>query len=123
MTWLVACTNRRCLRTDSQKDIEEIIKSKLATIVEEPELYDQDLNTPTIKHRQNKARRVKELRSRFKRSRLFLISRFSLRDSYIHFMAGFVAKDQMILTLAHCDAAAEPRSCLMDTDLCVNAFH
>ncbi|EEF50050.1 conserved hypothetical protein [Ricinus communis] len=34
---VVPCTSKTILRTESRKDIEEILKTKLATIKEEPE--------------------------------------------------------------------------------------
>ncbi|GMH23968.1 hypothetical protein Nepgr_025811 [Nepenthes gracilis] len=86
MWWLVACTSRRGLRTDSQKDVEEIVKSKLSTILEEPELQDQDESMATTKHRQSRL-------FRFKMSKLSLVSNF--KDSYIHFMAEFMAKGSL----------------------------
>lgn len=45
MWWVVPCTSRKSLQTDCLKDIEEILKTKLATIKEEPEMCEQNLNT------------------------------------------------------------------------------
>ncbi|KAK9292181.1 hypothetical protein L1049_020141 [Liquidambar formosana] len=50
MWWVVPCTSIKSLRTESRKDIEEILKTKLATIKEEPEMCEEN-RTPTSQHR------------------------------------------------------------------------
>ncbi|RZB43038.1 hypothetical protein D0Y65_053591 [Glycine soja] len=42
----VPCTSRKSLRNDSRKDMEEILRAKLSTIKEEPELCDENLASP-----------------------------------------------------------------------------
>lgn len=43
----IPCSGRKCLRTESQRDIAEILQSKLATIIEEPDMDAALLLTPT----------------------------------------------------------------------------
>ncbi|BAT95192.1 uncharacterized protein HKW66_Vig0236470 [Vigna angularis] len=42
----VPCTSRKSLRTESRKDMEEILRAKLSTIKEEPELCEENLTSP-----------------------------------------------------------------------------
>ncbi|CAJ1977908.1 unnamed protein product [Sphenostylis stenocarpa] len=42
----VPCTSGKILRTDSRKDMEEILRAKLSTIKEEPELCEENLASP-----------------------------------------------------------------------------
>ncbi|KMT09140.1 hypothetical protein BVRB_6g132470 [Beta vulgaris subsp. vulgaris] len=107
----VPCTSRKCLRTDSQKGIGEILNSKLTTIIEEPENFyegnynvhatSMKINTKINKNISNmkswfKGKKGKDLghsTKLFKRSKLHLVSHnFCIKGSYINFLAGFVAK-------------------------------
>ncbi|KAI6695478.1 hypothetical protein NL676_023188 [Syzygium grande] len=84
----VPCTSRKTLRTESQKDIEVILKTKLATIQEEPEFSDDNLMPP--RHRQEiKKGRMFEVK--VKMGHLFM-PQFSFRDSYALFITGFASK-------------------------------
>ncbi|XXG78835.1 hypothetical protein AAC387_Pa09g0013 [Persea americana] len=86
--WLmVPCTSSKSLRTDSRKGIEEILKSGLATIQEEPEMFlENELEAEEGEGRRrkrtekvNKGRRVKG-------------HAMNLGDIYVHFMVGFSSK-------------------------------
>ncbi|RDX75325.1 hypothetical protein CR513_44812, partial [Mucuna pruriens] len=50
----VPCTSRKSLRTDSRKDMEEILRAKLSTIKEEPELCEENLTSPRHKRKAKK---------------------------------------------------------------------
>ncbi|KAI3439363.1 uncharacterized protein J3R85_004777 [Psidium guajava] len=84
----VPCTSRKTLRTDSQQDIEVILKTKLATINEEPEYSDDNLTPP--KHRQT-IKKGRKFEAKVKMGRLFT-PQFSFRDSYALFITGFASK-------------------------------
>ncbi|KAF8015444.1 hypothetical protein BT93_H1069 [Corymbia citriodora subsp. variegata] len=84
----VPCTSRKTLRTESQKDIEVILKTKLATIQEEPEFSDDNL-TPT-RHRQA-IRKGRKFEAKVK-IRHLCMPHFSFRDSYALFITGFASK-------------------------------
>lgn len=81
---VVPCASRKSLRTDSRKDTEEILKTKLATIKEEPE-NEQNLTPP--RHRRM-AKKGKKIRFKDKMGG----SLISLKDSYALFMTGFASK-------------------------------
>lgn len=81
---VVPCASRKSLRTDSRKDTEEILKTKLATIKEEPE-NEQNLTPP--RHRRM-AKKGKKIRFKDKMGGSFI----SLKDSYALFMTGFASK-------------------------------
>lgn len=87
MLRVVPCASRKSLRTDSRKDIEEILKTKLATIKEEPE-NEQNLTPP--RHRRM-GKKGKKIRFKDKKGGSFL-PQFSLKDSYALFMTGFASK-------------------------------
>lgn len=96
---VVPCTSRTVSRTESRKDIEEILKTKLATIKEEPELaadqVAEDKWTPVRGHLQMVAKSgVKKKSSSNKvKKRRGLVPRFSLKESYASFMAaGFASR-------------------------------
>ncbi|KAL2325677.1 hypothetical protein Fmac_024735 [Flemingia macrophylla] len=50
----VPCTSRKSLRTDSRKDMEEILRAKLSTIKEVPELCEENLTSPRHKRMEKK---------------------------------------------------------------------
>ncbi|KAK4795408.1 hypothetical protein SAY86_013402 [Trapa natans] len=83
----VPCTSRRALRTESQKDIHEILKGKLETIVEEPESAEECCKAPPMRHvlAIKKGGEVKKV------GQIFL-PHISLKDSYCLFIAGFASK-------------------------------
>ncbi|KAM1038515.1 hypothetical protein ACFX13_033927 [Malus domestica] len=88
----VPCMSRKYFRTDSWKDIEKILKSKLATIKEEPETCEESLTPPRlwrlVKKGQNK------MGSKLDVARHFLIPNFSLKESYFLFIPGFAPKSR-----------------------------
>ncbi|KAK9670062.1 hypothetical protein RND81_13G174300 [Saponaria officinalis] len=108
---IVPCTGKKTLlRTHSQKGIGEMLNTKLATIIEEPEgLYDRvnqiryndsskiKINDNNSKLLSFKGKKGKELiRSRlFKKSRLLVSNDLSIKGSYINFLGGFVAKGSL----------------------------
>ncbi|KAA8545335.1 hypothetical protein F0562_020119 [Nyssa sinensis] len=82
MWWpVVPCTSRKSLRTESREDIEEILKTKLATIKEEPEMCEENLKL-TKQYRCMAKKGMKKLRSKATMGRFFT-PQYSLRDSYI----------------------------------------
>lgn len=95
MWWVVVvpCTSRKCLRTDSRKDIEEILKTKLATIKEEPEMCDdhQNQNRALSNHLHAVKKGKKMISSKIKIGRFFM-PQFSVKDSYFLFMNGVAPK-------------------------------
>ncbi|GMN23186.1 hypothetical protein TIFTF001_000033 [Ficus carica] len=84
----VPCTSRKTQRTDSWKDIEEILKSKLATIKEEPEICEENQASPRLKRL---AKKGKKKGSKDKAGN-FLLPQFSFKDSYSLFMTRFASK-------------------------------
>ncbi|BFG36688.1 hypothetical protein CerSpe_229620 [Prunus speciosa] len=86
---VVPCMSRKNFRTDSWKDIEEILKSKLATIKEEPETCEESLTPPPRLWRL--AKKGQKMGSK-DITRHFLMPNFSLKDSYLLFMTGFASK-------------------------------
>lgn len=80
---------RKFLRTDSWKDIEEILKSKLATIKEEPETCEENLTPPRL---WCLAKNEQKFGAKDMITRHFLMPNFSLKDSYLVFMTGFTSK-------------------------------
>ena len=116
LEWLmVPCASRKAMRrTDSQKGIEEILSSKLATILEEPDYEKFGKGNNATSHRNISRKnnssnnsnnsnnrllwlkgRKKEkdlIRSKFKKSRALLVSHnLCIKGSYVTFLAGFVA--------------------------------
>ncbi|KAK9920124.1 hypothetical protein M0R45_028685 [Rubus argutus] len=86
---VVPCMRRKFMRTDSWKDIEEILKSKLATIKEEPETCEENLTPPRL---WCLAKNEKKFGAKDMITRHFLMPNFSLKDSYLVFMTGFASK-------------------------------
>ncbi|KAB2621732.1 hypothetical protein D8674_023914 [Pyrus ussuriensis x Pyrus communis] len=88
----VPCMSRKYFRTDSWKDTEEILKSKLAIIKEEPETCEENLTPPRlwrlVKKGQNK------MGSKLDVARHFRIPNFSLKESYCLFIPGFAPKSR-----------------------------
>ncbi|GFY94357.1 hypothetical protein Acr_09g0008030 [Actinidia rufa] len=81
MWWVVVpCANRKSLRTESRKDIEEILKTKLATIKEEPEMCDDNRS---FSNHLRVAKKGKKIASKTKMGRVFVMPQFSLKDCYL----------------------------------------
>lgn len=89
MLGVVPCTSKKTMRTESQKDIEEILNTKLATIMEEPEFCEENVTPPPRHWRAIKARR--SIQAKIKMVRLFL-PQFNLRESSGLFVTGFASK-------------------------------
>ncbi|KAJ9180409.1 hypothetical protein P3X46_008656 [Hevea brasiliensis] len=92
----VPCTSRTILRTESRKDIEEILKTKLATIKEEPEPAEtsEEKRTPVRGRLQVAKSAVKR---KISSNKVKKGSRFNLKESYALFMAaGFASKGSSI---------------------------
>ncbi|KAJ7973184.1 Ran GTPase-activating protein [Quillaja saponaria] len=85
----VPCTSWKSLRTDSRMDIEEILKTKLSTIKEEPELSDESLTPP--RHRIMTKKQSKKIQAKDK-TRRFLVPHVSLKQSYVLLFTGFASK-------------------------------
>ncbi|KAL2906827.1 tRNA pseudouridine synthase B [Bienertia sinuspersici] len=91
--WIITvpCTSKKALRTNSQKGIGEMLNTKLATIVEEPE------NFYEVWFKGKKAKDLARSSKLFKRSKFQIVSHsFCVKGSYINFLAGFVAKGSLI---------------------------
>ncbi|KAL0454550.1 UNVERIFIED_CONTAM: hypothetical protein Slati_0794200 [Sesamum latifolium] len=91
MWWKVACKSKNKTRTESRMDIEEILKMKLETINEEPEITEENGAALTMKHHLSLAKKVKKTHLKIKMGKL-LTSQFSLKESYVLFMTGFSSK-------------------------------
>ncbi|KAK4424477.1 hypothetical protein Salat_1641100 [Sesamum alatum] len=94
MWWKVACKNKNKNKTrmESRMDIEEILKMKLETINEEPEITEENGGSSlTMKHHLSLAKKVKKIDLKMKIGKL-LTSQFSLKESYVVFMTGFSSK-------------------------------
>ncbi|KAL5981765.1 hypothetical protein ACLOJK_015828 [Asimina triloba] len=88
LRWMVLCSSKKCLRTDSNKDIEEIFKSKLATIIEEePEMLDE-CELPATVNCVGPKREAKVKRGRWKAKCRFS----SMGETYVRFMVGFASR-------------------------------
>lgn len=89
MWWAMALRSKKDLmRTESRMDIEEILKMKLETINEEPEIIDE---TGAIVLNQHRSIRRKKIHLKIKIRKLFT-SQFSLKESYVLFITGFSSK-------------------------------
>ncbi|GFS31705.1 hypothetical protein Acr_00g0018730 [Actinidia rufa] len=77
MWWVVVPrANRKNLRTKSRKDMEEILKTKLAMIKEEPETCDDNR---ALSNHLWVAKKGKQIGSKTKTGRVFVMPQFSLR--------------------------------------------
>ncbi|KAG8368990.1 hypothetical protein BUALT_Bualt15G0103700 [Buddleja alternifolia] len=88
MWWVVPFKSKKSLGTESRMDIEDILKMKLETIKEEPEINEE--NGAITKHR-SISKKVKKIHLKVKMRKLF-ISQLSLKESYVIFMTGFSSK-------------------------------
>lgn len=84
----VPCTSRKTLRTDSWKGIEEILKTKLATIKEEPEIVEENMTPPRLRRLAMKGKK-KGCKDKIGH---FPLPHFSLKDSYTLFITRFASK-------------------------------
>lgn len=92
MWWLVVvpCTSKKCLRTESRKDIEEILKTKLATIEEEETEIKCDENRMLVSNNLRMAKKgnKKMVSSKVELGRLFMPRLICFKDSYLLFING-----------------------------------
>ncbi|KAK1316340.1 hypothetical protein QJS10_CPA05g00020 [Acorus calamus] len=95
LPWVVSCASEKSVRTMSFKDIEEILKSRLAPIIEVEEEGDEEENEQQRTKRcppENKkcyasrsAKRTTKVKRRFT----------SIGDCYVHCMIGFASGGNM----------------------------
>ncbi|PSS06003.1 RNA-directed RNA polymerase [Actinidia chinensis var. chinensis] len=89
MWWVVVPrANRKNLKTKSRKDMEEILKTKLATIKEEPEMCDDNR---ALSNHLWVAKKGKQIGSKTKTGRVFVMPQFSLKDFYLLLFMNRVA--------------------------------
>lgn len=92
MWWavVVPCTSKKSfMRTESRKDIEEILKTKLAPIEEEPEMAcDENRTLVTNNIRVAKKGSKKMVGSKVKLGHLFMPRLICFKDSYLVFING-----------------------------------
>ncbi|CAK9161856.1 unnamed protein product, partial [Ilex paraguariensis] len=97
--------SRESLRTESGLDIEEILKMKLGTIIEEPEVCEDNgkviIEEPEVCEDNGKAtthrcmaKNGKKIQLKVKMGCLFK-PQFSLKDSYVLFMIGLASKGSL----------------------------
>ncbi|AES61528.1 hypothetical protein MtrunA17_Chr1g0193451 [Medicago truncatula] len=80
----VPCTSRR---NESRKDMEEILRAKLSTIIEEPELCEENLTSPP-RHMM----RISKKQGKKNKAGRCLVPHVNLKQSYILFINGFASK-------------------------------
>ncbi|OIV91055.1 hypothetical protein TanjilG_17015 [Lupinus angustifolius] len=85
----VPCTSRKTMRTDSMKDMEEILRAKLSTIKEEPELCEDNLTPP--RHMRMAKKQRKKIQANEKMGRC-LVPHVNLKQSYVLFISGIATK-------------------------------
>lgn len=86
----VPCTSKRTLGTESQKDIEEILKGKLATIMEEEPKPLEEFRHVLV---------MKKGRKLWSKGMQIFLPRFSLRGSYALLTTGFASKRSLTVLL------------------------
>ncbi|MCD9560945.1 hypothetical protein HAX54_019810 [Datura stramonium] len=91
MWWVVpSCTSRsKSFKTQPILDIEEILKMKLETIKEEPEISEE--NGKLTKTNTMSKKLVKKIQLKVKKGRIFP-PKFSLKECYVLFMTGLATK-------------------------------
>ncbi|CAI9786139.1 unnamed protein product [Fraxinus pennsylvanica] len=87
---MVPCRSKKSLRTESPMNIQEILKTKLETIKEEPEIINEE-NGALAKHRSMSKKVMKKIHLKVKMGHLFT-SQTSLKESYLLFMTGIASK-------------------------------
>ena len=85
----VPCTSRKSFRTDSMKDMEEILRAKLSTIKEEPESCEENPTPP--RHMRMAKKQGKKMQGKDKTGRC-LVPYVNLKQSYVLFITGFASK-------------------------------
>lgn len=86
------CTRRKNLRTDSMKEMEEILRTKLSTIKEEPELCEEKLTPPrSYKRMMTKAKKSIQAKNN-KTRRCLEVPLVNLKQSSVLFISGFASK-------------------------------
>ncbi|KAF6163430.1 hypothetical protein GIB67_029279 [Kingdonia uniflora] len=82
--WGVPCAGKTSLQTDSRKNIEDILKTKLATINEDSEMFIEE-------EKQIKKRNIKRIRRGVKINH----GPCSLTDSYVSFINRLASKSRL----------------------------
>ncbi|KAK1386309.1 hypothetical protein POM88_024044 [Heracleum sosnowskyi] len=90
--WWIVTRRKRSLCNELRMDIEDLLKSKLATIAEEPEMVEETGNVLTKHRPYAKAKRTKKIHSKVNLGSFFTPHQFSFKCSYVLFMTGFVSK-------------------------------
>ncbi|KAK7269501.1 hypothetical protein RIF29_22232 [Crotalaria pallida] len=85
----VPCTSKKSMRTDSMKDMEEILRAKLSTIKEEPEFCEENLTPP--RHMRMAKKKGKKIQAKDKIEGC-LVPHVNLKQSYVLFISGFASK-------------------------------
>ncbi|CAJ2628894.1 unnamed protein product [Trifolium pratense] len=80
----VPCTNRR---SESRKDMEEILRAKLSTINEEPELCEENLTSSP-----RQMMRIAKKQGKKNKTGRCLVPHVNLKQSYVLFINGFASK-------------------------------
>lgn len=93
--WWIVTRRKRSLCNELKMDIEDILKTKLATISEEPEMFEETGNVLTKHRPYAKTKRTKKIYSKVKLGSLFTPHQFSFKCSYVLFMTGFVSKNRV----------------------------
>lgn len=75
-------------------DIEEILKAKLATISEEPEVCEENGSGKVLAKHMFMSKNKNKMHLKVRIGRL-LNPKFSIKDSYVLFISGFVSKGRL----------------------------
>lgn len=78
----VPCTSRR---SESRKEMEEILRAKLSTINEEPEFCEENITSP-------RHMRVGKKQGKKNKAGRCLVPHVNLKQSYVLFVNGFASK-------------------------------
>ncbi|CAA2985550.1 Hypothetical predicted protein [Olea europaea subsp. europaea] len=89
MWWMVPRKSKSSLREETRMDIEDILKMKLETIKEEPEIDEE--NGVLTRHRSMSKKVMKKIHLKVKMGQFFT-SQMSLKESYLLFLTGIASK-------------------------------
>lgn len=88
MWWRGHSRSKKCTSAESRMDIRDILKMKLETVKEKPEITEK--NGVLVKHRSG-LKKVKKIHLKVKMGQLFT-SQLILKESYVLFMKGLSSK-------------------------------
>ncbi|KAI9080987.1 hypothetical protein K1719_036967 [Acacia pycnantha] len=88
----VPCARRKSLPTDSIQDMEEILRTKLSTIKEEPECCVENLKPRRYKWMNNILRKKNAQAKDGKRGGCLVVPHVDLNHTYVLFISGFASK-------------------------------